>query len=87
VTEVQLEQELAPGGLVGQVEVLLRLTFECIHCAQAAIPTTDGDRLGEERPAGIIDSSVELVLEAVVELDAGREHMLLLGGRLAWLGE
>jgi hypothetical protein len=87
VTDVQVVQELTPGGLVGQAEVLLRLALKGKDCALAAIPITNGDRLGEISPAGIVDSSLELVLETVVELDAGRELMVLLGGRLAWLGE
>jgi len=87
VTDVQFEQELTPGGLVGTVKGLLRLTLEGKDFAVTAIPITNGNRLGEVGPAGIIHSSVEIVLEAVVEHNAGRELMLLLGVRLAWLGE
>jgi hypothetical protein len=85
VQGVQFFQKHAPGGLVvvhKELRDILRGILAGLDCADDAKPITGGDRLGEERLAGIIHAIFELVLELLVKLDADKERIAIIGGRL-----
>ena len=84
VQGVQFLQEHAPGGLVVVLKELRDILgiLAGLDCADDAKPITGGNRLGEERLAGIIHALFELVLELLVKLDADKERIAIIGGRL-----